>query len=178
MKNLRCFVILLCAFVAAPLYANDVTLFGGLQREGKITLRSAVQSGTSASTYNPKNFGTFGIRVAHGKVIGGEHTLAYSPNFVESQTKAVIYNSNLLVEAPLPKIHPYITAGLGGIFTSSSNSLLDIGKKFAVNYGGGLKIFPAGPAGIRIDARGYTIPSIQDQTLNVIEVSVGVVFAF
>ena len=177
MKNFRCFVVFLSVLVAAPAYANDVTIFGGLQREGKLALRSTVQSGTSTSTYNPKNFGTFGIRIAQGNIIGGEQTIAYSPNFIESQTKAIVFNSNFLIQAPLPKVKPYVTAGLGGIFTYG-NSLLDIGRKFALNYGGGLKIFPAGPVGARIDARGYTIPSIQDQTLNIFEVSVGVVFSF
>jgi hypothetical protein len=54
----------------------------------------------------------------------------------------------------------------------------DIGNKFAVNYGGGIKILPAGPVGIRIDGRGYTVFSVQNQTLNIGEVSVGVLFAF
>jgi hypothetical protein len=128
-------------------------------------------------TFDPKNFGVFGFRYSHGTVFGSEHTLAYAPNFVESETKAIIYNSNLIVHIPLPKVRPYGTAGLGSIFSWGS-SLVDIGKKFAVNYGGGLKLTPAGPVGGRIDIRGYTIPKIQGQTLNVLEVSVGVLFSF
>ena len=65
--------------------------------------------------------------------------------------------------------------------------MVDIGSKFAFNYGGGVKAM-AGPVGVRFDIRGYAIPSvhtnatitgptIQSQTLNVIEVSLGVVFA-
>ena len=121
--------------------------------------------------------------LGHGKLIGGEHTFAYAPNFIQSQTKAVIYNSNLRIQAPTPKVQPYVTAGVGGIFTSGDN-LRDFGNKFAVNYGGGIKILPAGPVGIGIDVRGYSIPDIKTQTLtvgqtlNVIEVSVGVVFGF
>jgi hypothetical protein len=163
--------------MAAPAYANDVTLFGGLQHQGKLTLRSAVQTGTTVSNFDPKNFGVFGIRVGHGNVFGGEHTLAYNPNFIESETKAIIYNSNILIQAPLPKVHPYGTFGLGSIF-SFGNGIADVGSKFAVNYGGGLKILPVGGVGARIDLRNYTVPSIQDQTLNIFEVSVGVVFAF
>ena len=73
-------------------------------------------------------------------------------------------------------------------------SLGKIGTKFAMNYGGGVKVFPAGPIGVRFDIRGYLIPSVkfnlplptsptatvqsQSQTLNMLEVGVGIVFAF
>jgi hypothetical protein len=71
-----------------------------------------------------------------------------------------------------------------------------MGAKFALNYGGGVKVFPAGPVGIRFDIRGYMIPSAkfnvaginpsdplgtiksQSQTLNILEAGFGVVFAF
>ena len=176
MKIAGSFLLLVWIFLAAPAQASDLTLFGGVQREGKITLRSAVQSGTNL-TFNPRNFGVFGIRFSHGRVIGMEHTLAYTPNFVESRTKAVIYNSDLLIQAPLPVVKPYATAGLGSIFTSG-NGPVDFGSKFAINYGGGLKITPPGHVGARIDVRGYAVPSIQSQTLNILEVSLGVVFSF
>ena len=176
MKRLGCFLVFLCILTAVPAFGNDVTLFGGVQREGRLTLQQAVQSGRSF-TFDPKTFGVFGLRVSHGNVFGGEHTLAYSPNFIESNTKAVIYNSNLLIQAPLPKVKPYGTFGLGSIFTYG-DSLFDIGNKFAINYGGGLKVLPKGPVGVRFDVRGYTVPSVQDQTLNVLEVSVGVLFSF
>lgn len=182
MKILGCFLVLSCILFAVPAQANDLTLFGGLQHQGKLTLSSGVQSASNVN-FDPRNFGVFGVRVGHGNVFGGEHTLAYTPNFVESQRKAIIYNSNLLIQVPVPKVLPYVTVGAGAIFTSGDN-IRDFGKKFAVNYGGGLKIMPAGPVGARIDVRGYTIPDVKtetlsvDQTLNIIEVSVGVVFSF
>jgi opacity protein-like surface antigen len=182
MKILRCFLVLSLILVAVPLHANDVTLFGGLQHQGKLTLSSGAQSASNV-TFDPRNFGAFGIRIGHGRVVGGEHTFAYAPNFIESQTKAIIYNSNLLVQVPTPKVQPYVTAGFGGVFTSGDN-IRDYGKKWAFNYGGGLKIFPTGPVGARFDVRGYSIPDIKTQTLtvgetlNIIEVSVGVVFKF
>ena len=184
MKKLRCFLSLLFLLLPYPAFAADVTLFGGLQHQGKLTFQSAVQSGTNL-TFNPKNFGVFGFRAGQGRVIGSEHTLAYAPNFIESQTKAIIYNSNLIVHVPLPKVRPYGTAGLGSIF-SFGNGPGDIGTKLAINYGGGLKILPAGPVGIRFDVRGYTVPSvkvssptsIQSRTLNIIEASVGVIFSY
>src|SRR5206468_7605189 len=111
------------------------------------------------SNFNPKNFGVFGVGFGHGRIFAGEHTLAYNPNFVDSQTKAVIYNSNWVVQVPSPKVRPYGTFGLGGYFTSG-NGITDIGNKFALNYGGGLKLFPLGRVGARIDFRAYTIPNI------------------
>ena len=45
------------------------------------------------------------------------------------------------------------------------------------NNGGGLKVM-GGSVGVRADVRGYTVPSVADQTLNIVEVSLGVVFGF
>ena len=176
MKILRSFLVLSFIFFAVPTHASDVTLFGGVQHQGKLTLNSGVQQASSI-TFDPRNFGVFGVRFGHGNVFGGEHTIAYTPNFIDSRTKAIIYNSNVLIQAPVPKVKPYATFGLGSIFTAG-DSITDIGNKFAMNYGAGLKILPAGGAGVRFDVRGYTVPSVQDQTLNIIEVSVGVVFSF
>src|SRR5690242_2618359 len=97
----------------------DLTLFGGIQRHGKLTFQSA--PGTASNlirTINSTNFGTFGARISHGGVFGGEHTIAYSSNFVDADTHAVIYNSNLLIQAPTPIVRPYGTVGLGLIGTS------------------------------------------------------------
>jgi opacity protein-like surface antigen len=89
------------------------------------------------------------------------------------------------VQAPLPKVRPYGTVGLGLIHTSTSgNGVGDIGTKFALNYGGGVKILPAGPVGIRFDLRGYAVPSTEfkvfsneSKRLDILEVSVGVIFS-
>jgi opacity protein-like surface antigen len=168
---------------------SDLTLFGAAQHEGKLNVQTATTTATTVSSFDPGTFGTF------------EHTLAYAPNFIEASTKAVIYNSDFLVQMPLPKVKPYATAGLGSIFTwgtddSGRPSFSNIGTKFALNYGGGLKVLPAGPIGIRFDIRGYMIPSVkfnvlaptltdptatvksQSQTLNMLEAGFGIVFNF
>ena len=54
----------------------------------------------------------------------------------------------------------------------------NIGTKFALNYGGGVKLMPAGPVGLRGDVRGYTLTGVQGHKLNAVEVSLGVVFRF
>ena len=200
MKNLRCFLVFTFIVAAIPAHADsDVTLFGAAQHQGKLTLQSASQTASTTSNFNPKTFGTFGIRFGHGKVFGGEHTIAYAPNFLEANTKAIIYNSDVLIQAPLPKAKPYVTAGMGSIFSfgtddSGRPSIGKIGSKFAINYGGGVKVLPAGPVGLRFDIRGYLIPSVkfnlpsitnpaqtvqtQSQTLNMLEAGFGIIFAF
>jgi hypothetical protein len=177
MRKIGCFLLLIIGIGVLPAHANDITLYMGIQSPEKLTLRSAAQAGANIPV-DPAKFGTFGIRIGHGRVFGGEHTIAYSPNFIETRTKAIIYNSNMLIQAPLPGgIRPYGTAGFGTVITKG-DGIADFGSKFAVNYGGGLKFIPGGPVGARIDIRGYTLPSVQDQTLNILEVSVGVIFSF
>jgi hypothetical protein len=103
------------------------------------------------------------------------------PDGEDRSLTAIIYNSNFQAQVPWPKLRPYGTVGIGSFFISG-DGITDIGTKFAVNYGGGLKLFPFGPIGARIDLLGYTIPNIkdprQDQRLNIFEVSVGAVFSF
>jgi hypothetical protein len=199
MKSFRCFLLIMCVLAAVPAFAaGDVTIFGAGVHQGKLTVQSAQATASSLSNFNPGTFGTFGLRISHGSVIGGEHTIAYAPNFLSANSKAIIYNSDILVQAPLPKVRPYATAGLGSVFSYGTESGLpafgNIGTKFAINYGGGIKVFPAGPVGIRFDIRGYVIPGAvfnlpsltnplatvksQSQNLNLLEAGVGVVFKF
>jgi opacity protein-like surface antigen len=200
MKRLACFLVFMVFLSAIPAFAaSDLTIFGAAQHQGKLTLQSATQTATTTTSLDPRTFGMFGIRFSQGKIIAGEHTLAYAPNFLVSGGRALIYNSDLLIQAPLPKVTPYATAGLGAIFTWASSStgtapaFGDIGTKFAINYGGGVKIMPAGPIGIRFDIRGYTLPDVSfnipasvgnqtvkttNQNVNFFEYGVGVVFKF
>jgi opacity protein-like surface antigen len=178
MKKAMLFIAVGFVLTAVPAFATDVTLFGGMQRQGELTLKSL----STTETFNPKNFGVMGLRFGVGKrVFGNETTFAYSPNFIDSSAKAFILNTNILAQVPTSSASPYLTAGLGTIFTVADSrcatcvSLEGIGTKFALNYGGGLKVFK-GPVGIRFDARGYLLPSIQSQKLNVLELTVGLVF--
>src|SRR5262245_34360746 len=198
MKKLGSFLVFVCIFAVVPAYAQrDVTIFGATQHEGKLNVESATATATSVRSFDPATFGTVGIRFGHGGVFGGEHTFAYSPNFIEANTKAVFWNSNILAQVPVPKVKPYATAGLGTFFTfgtddSGRPAFGKIGTKFALNYGGGVKVLPAGPVGIRFDIRGYLIPDVKfnvptsptatvksaGQTLNMLEAGLGIVFSF
>jgi len=201
MKNIGCFLLLTCFLATVPVYGSDLTLFGAAQHQGKLNVQTATATASTISSFDPHTFGTFGIRFGGGSVFGHEQTFAYSPHFVDAGTKAVILNSDFLVQVPLPKVRPYATAGPGTIITWGTNdsgvpSFGKIGTKFALNYGGGVKVLPAGPIGLRFDIRGYLIPSArfnlplptatdplatvksQGQTLNMLEVGLGVVFSF
>lgn len=161
----------------------DLTLFGGIHHQGQLreSVGYAGNGGSSAFYFNPTTFGVFGARFGHGKVIGGEHTFAYTPNFIQSGNNAFIYNSNLRVQAPLPVLKPYGTVG-AGLVHSGGTPGASFGTRFAFNYGGGVKAM-AGPVGVDLDLRGYTLPSvnffpIDQQRLTFFQVSAGIVFSF
>src|SRR5262245_42500760 len=198
MKKLGSFLVFTLIFAVVPAYAQgDVTIFGATQHEGKLNVETATATATSPRSFDPGTFGTIGVRFGHGRVFGGEHTFAYAPNFIEANTKAIFWTSNILAQAPVPKAKPYATAGLGTFFTfgtdnSGRPAFGKIGTKFALSYGGGVKVLPAGPVGIRFDIRGYTIPDVkfnvatsptttvksESQTLNMLEAGLGIVFSF
>jgi len=177
MKNIGRFLAVFVLLTVPALAENrDFTIFAGGQFPGSVQLND-VTSGVTQTLGDPINSGLFGIRYGRGRVVGHEETFAYTNKFLDDKSQSVILNGNLMIQAPLPVIRPYVTAGMGTVISWGSGPS-DIGSKFAVNYGGGLKIRPAGPVGIRIDARGYSVFSVQDQILNVGEVSVGILFAF
>jgi hypothetical protein len=177
MKNLGWFLTVF-VMLSAPAFAEDryLTLFGGAQFPGKITV-SGTGSGVGQIIADPLNVGVFGIRYSKVKVFGHEETFAYTPKFLDGNSKSIILNSNFIAQIPTPMLQPYATAGLGAFFTWGSG-VSDLGNKMAFNYGGGLKITPGGPVGIRFEGRGYAVLDSFDQTLNIGEVSVGVLFRF
>ena len=127
---------------------------------------------------DPKDFGVFGARLYPSSApLGFEHTIAFSPNFVDSDSNALIYNTNLRVELPTPAIRPYATVG-AGLVRAGGDGPGAFGTKFSLNYGGGVKLSVFGPAGVRVDVRGYEIRGVEDQTLRVMEASVGIYFSF
>ena len=172
MKTIGRLFVLLLLFSASGFAQNhDLTVFAGAHFPGKVTLTSG-----GSNLTDPANFGTFGVRFGSGGLWGHEETFAYMPNFLDSNSKAVILTGNLRIQAPLPVVKPYVTGGMGTLFTSG-NGVSDLGTKFALNYGGGIKIMK-GPVGVRFDLRGYAVPSVESQTLNMGEATVGVVFGF
>jgi hypothetical protein len=179
------FAALLICIVALPSVAEglDVTLFGGIQHAGKLTFQSAPGSASNLiQNFDPKTFGVFGARFGHGKFFGGEHTLEFAPNFVDSKSKAVIYHSNLRIQPSLSFVKPYATAGIGMIHSGGS-SLSSFGTKFAFNYGGGATL-AAGPIGVNLDLRGYAVPKISisgftgQKRMDFVQATAGISFRF
>jgi len=178
-------IALLALFVLFPFAgsAADLTLFGGIQHPGHLTVQSA-QGGTTniVQNFDPKTFGVFGLRLSHGKVLGGEYTAAYAPNFISSDNHAWIFHSNARVQIPIKLIKPYGTAGVG-FLNSAGSSVTALGTEFLFNYGGGAN-FIIGPLGVNLDVRGYTVPNVHvsgftiQNKLNFIQTSVGAVFHF
>ena len=184
-------LILLGAFFAlsAQSFAQNYhfSVFGGWNKPGKVTVAN-VQSGLNGN-------GMVGVRFEadFAKIIGWENTFAYSPDFGQPEilattgdSRALIYNSNLVLNAPIGHITPFATVGVGLVTSkrvlSQPSQILNFGEfgtNFAVNYGGGLKLTRlAGPIGLRFDVRGYTLPDVFSQRLNILEVSGGIMISF
>src|SRR5437867_12481694 len=110
-------IVLLIALLiagAGAAYASDLTLYAGGLVPGRITLDNA----RTALDGSP----VVGLRFANNfaRVIGFEHTLAYSPDFLRPEgsstiqdVKGLIYNSNLVLNVPVNGVTPYFTLGLG-----------------------------------------------------------------
>jgi hypothetical protein len=159
-------------------FAADLALFVGSQDPGTVTLNSVPDAGGTVTQIvrNPLRAGTFGIRFGGGTTVGHEETISYTHHFIDSNSSAVIINSNLIVTVPLPVVKPYFTAGIGTYIVSGSG-ISDIGSKFAYNYGGGVKVLP-GPVGVQGDVRGYTLTGVNGNNMHIVEVSVGLLFHF
>ena len=84
--------------------------------------------------------------------LGLEHTIAYSPNFIDSDGNVFLYSANLRAELPAPIFRPYATAG-GGLVHVGGSGPASFGTKFSFNYGGGLNVEVMAPVGLRFDAR-------------------------
>jgi hypothetical protein len=176
-KRIGCFLALLVLAAAPARAAGDLTIFGGFHHPGEITLGS-IGTLPFGQITDPKDFGVFGVRYNNSRsFVGFENTLAYSPNFVDSDAFAFIQSSNLIIGVPALRVRPYGTAGIGFIYAGGDGPA-SVGSKFAFNYGGGVKVTLAGPLGFRADVRGYAIPSMESQTLHVLESSVGLLIGF
>ena len=177
---------------AGMLHAQDFTVFGGFHHPGTLTLSSGVGGVGRAIgvpslsspgdlpgfKIDPKDFGIFGMRLYRSaSPLGLEHTVAYSPNFIDSDGNAFLISTNLRVELPAPIFRPYATAG-GGLVRAGGRGLASFGAKFSFNYGGGLNVEVMAPAGLRFDARMYSIRGIEGHPLNVLEASVGIFVGF
>ncbi len=164
---------------AAPVPAADLTFYVGGVKPGSITFNDTKTMLDSSPIFGAR----LGTKIVPH--FGTEHTLGFSsdylfPRNIEAvrNARGFVYNSNLIFDLPVPFEHavPYITAG-AGLIHQYGDSNLPVGTKFAVNYGGGLKMpRMAGPVGLRFDIRGYSA-GVFSNKLNLLEISGGVMFS-
>jgi hypothetical protein len=190
MKKLPLVLLLVFIFsTTALLSAGDFILYGGSQKVGDLNYHSA-KTGTNSLVTGDFG-GTFGVRFSGGRILGFEQNISYSPKFAKPGLKAFQMDSNLVLQAP-GKIAPYATAGIGFIRSwgkDTPTNWLDLnqvtdfafsfGTNFSYNYGGGLKLRKlAGPLGVNIDVRGYTLPGVRNDNLSFIQTSAGLVISW
>ncbi|MBM3789554.1 MAG: hypothetical protein FJW35_04285 [Acidobacteria bacterium] len=171
-------VVLLTAFVP-PVVAQDLTFFAGGTSPGDLE--------SNIGRIRLENGPIWGFRFSMGfaSVLGFEHTIAFSPDYLFPKNQpgvddanGFIYSSSLIVQIPAGRVMPYGTFGLGLIWQHGSPNL-PVGLEFAINYGGGVKLARLwGPVGLRLDARGYTVPKVLSTKLNMFELSGGVLVSF
>lgn len=167
----------------------SLTFYGGFENPGKLTLHN-VESGFDGTAIAGVRFEWDFLRI-----VGMEQTFAVAPDFAAPHAfesiksgKGFFYNDNLVVNLPIGHFVPYATAGLGLVHSGRIFGLFEggslvpqeeFGTRFAVNYGGGIKLMNlAGPLGARFDVRGYTLPDVFSDTLNLFEVSGGLMLSF
>jgi hypothetical protein len=169
------------AMFAVQANAQEVSLYAGYLNPGKLDL-SAVQSGLSF-----RGTGIYGARFEFDfhRILGIEQDIAFSPRLFNSSlfpdetgVKGFLYSSNLVLNVPLQRFVPYLTAGVG-LLKPFGTGFMPFDVKFAGNYGGGVKFERLiGPMGLRFDVRGYSVPGVLDSTLNIFEASGGLIFSF
>ncbi len=183
--------LVLAACGSIPAFSQvSFTIFGGFNNPGELTVQN-VRSGLEGDAVVGFRFET-----DFGRVIGFEHTLGFMPDFAaadmfanpDDQEMGFIYNSNLILNVPVKKFVPYVTAGLGLVHSGrifsismpgSSGADNKFGTRFALNYGGGLKFTNlVGPMGVRFDVRGYSLPEVLDESLHMFEITGGLMFSF
>jgi hypothetical protein len=169
---------LMIPFFAALSHAADYSFFLGGVLPGSVEYH-----GKKTSLDNSP---IFGFRVATSFVphFGMEHTVAFSSDYLFPQdangikdANGFVYHSNLVLKLPVGKtVVPYLTAG-AGLIRQYGDSDMPVGTRFSFNYGGGLQIPRlAGPLGVRIDIRGYSV-GVFSNKLNMLEISGGVMLS-
>jgi hypothetical protein len=169
------------AFMATQANAQGLTVYAGYLNPGSLNLTNIRNDLAVRGT------GIYGARLEFDfhHVIGIEEDISFSPRLFDSslipnsnEVRGLLYSSNLVVNLPLSHFVPYVTGGVG-FMKPWGSGFKPFDTKFAGNYGGGVKLEKLiGPVGLRFDVRGYTIPDVNHQNLNILEASGGILFSF
>ncbi len=164
MRNILLSSLLLTVVAVAPAAAQTT---GGL---------ATPFIGVVTDTPSDENRTVYGGAVgATGRVVGFEVDFGYAPNFFEaeddfgelgSQGSVSTVMGNLLIGAPLGKVRPYATVGVG--LMRSNLEIFDFfddlsRNDFGMNYGGGVMVFFTDNLGIRGDVRQFRSLQNDDQ---------------
>ncbi len=181
MKKAFLVLILSLTFPALEAKAQGVTLYAGYLNPGVLNLQNI------RNDLNIRGTGVYGARfeLDFHRVLGLEEDFGFSPRLFTStlipsasDVRGFLYSSNLVLNAPIGRLVPYATAGVG-LMKPFGSGFHPFDAKFAGNYGGGIKFERlAGALGLRFDVRGYSITNVDNQTLNILEVSGGLLFNF
>ena len=157
-------------------YASDISLFTGWWDVNSVTL--------STGELEFDNFSVFGIR--HEKdlfsILGLENTFSFSPGSVLTTAgendKGIQSTSNLVLNIPVGRVLPFVTAGLG-VSHKTGGSFPDVGRSFLINWGAGVKLTHlVGLLGLRMDYRRFSIRGVLDGNVSTNELSAGVMLTY
>jgi hypothetical protein len=174
--------LLLIVGVAQAQAGGQFTLYAGYLNPGTLNLDS-VQTGL-----NFRGTSLYGVRGEFDflKIFGIEENLSFSPRLFNdtlfpngsgSDVRGFLYSTNFVVNAPLGRLVPYATAGVGFLRPWGLN-IATLNATFAGNFGGGVKMNRLfGPMGLRFDVRGWRTAAIAGAgSINLFEASAGVTF--
>ncbi len=161
---------------------GQLSFYAGYLNPGKLSLDN-VQAGLQLT-----GTALYGARAEFDfhRVIGIEENVGFSPKLFNSDlfpaevsdVRGLLYSSNLVLNLPLGHFVPYVQGGVGFI-KPWGTGLKAFDTSFAGSYGGGLKLDRLiGPAGLRFDVRGWTVPDVAGSTLNLLEATGSITFTW
>jgi|WetSurMetagenome_2_1015567.scaffolds.fasta_scaffold319793_1 hypothetical protein len=178
------FAFMLVSFATqAKAAGGQFSLYAGYLNPGDLNLQN-VRTGLDL-----RGTGLYGARaeVDFLKIFGMEENFGFSPRLFNSalfpgqasDARGFLYSTNFIVNIPLSRFVPYVTAGVG-LIKPWGSSLASFDTTFAGNYGGGIKLTRLiGPVGLRFDVRGWRTADILNQGgLNIFESSGALTFSW
>ncbi len=164
---------------------GQFTLYAGYLNPGDVNLDN-VRTGL-----NLRGTSLYGVRGEFDflKIFGIEENFGFSPRIFNStlfpngipasDARGFLYSTNFVLNIPLSRFVPYVTAGVG-LIKPWGVDFTTFDATFAGNYGGGVKLNRlVGPVGLRFDVRGWRTADIAGQGgVNLFEASGGVTFTW
>jgi hypothetical protein len=177
------FMFIVCA-AQANAAGGQIEFYAGYLNPGSLNLDS-IQKGL-----NFRGTSLYGIRgeADFHKIFGIEQNLGFSPRLFNptlcpcgsvSDIRGFLYSTNFVLNVPLGRFVPFITAGVG-LVKPWGVSFTTFDSTFAGNYGGGVKLNRLiGPMGLRVDVRGWKTADIASEGgLRLFEASGGLTFTW